>query len=96
LRGWGGRRGVGGFGCETASDFERGLVRLAGVIRDEILARNPCCALGLDYRQVGVEHVLVGGFAALRAKAQRAIDARCGLRVPVDPLAGISMWEARG
>ncbi len=37
---------------------------------------NPRSPLGLDYRQIGVEHFLVGSFATLRATAQRGIYVR--------------------
>ena len=39
-------------------------------------SRNPGCPLGLDYRQVGSAHVLIGDRAARRAKSQR--DATSG------------------
>src|SRR6185437_4838858 len=39
-------------------------------------SRNPGCPLGLDYRQVGAAHVLIGDRATRRAKAQR--DATSG------------------
>src|SRR6185312_11093782 len=51
---------------------------------------DPRGPLGLDYRQIPVEHFFVGVFATLGAKAQRAFYVNCGLHVPLWRAAGIS------
>ncbi len=43
-----------------------------GGARWDAAAPTPCCPLGPDYRQIMVEHFLIGGTSSVRAKAQRA------------------------